>query len=136
MLLALIAGVAMAQSANKIYAVYIGGYQIMRLRAGTKELTLPERRQIVQQRATNLMKCVVNGEKAKVKAVPSETCTVKCVRNGNDWDVVANGMRIVTVTSLDAKANNTTTYKQAKLWADTLRKTFPKAAANCAEGKW
>lgn len=113
LLLSLAAGVAMAQGENKIYGVYVGGYLLMRLRTGTPELTLAERRLIVQQRATNLMTCTDTG-KISTSATPMMKCTTKCVRVGDNYNVYANGLLIVTVTSADAKANKTTTYRQAK----------------------
>lgn len=130
LLLTLAAGIAMAQGKNKIYGIYIGGYLIMRLRTGTPELSLNERRQIVQQRATDLMLCSDTG-KVKVSNIPSYKCTTKCVRVGNNYDVYANDRLIVTVTKADAVANKTTIYKQATLWANRIKQVYPAAYDKC-----
>ena len=129
-LLTLAAGVAMAQGEKKIYGVYVGGYLLMRLRTGTPELSLGERRLIVQQRATNLMMCTDTG-KVNTSTLPFVKCTTKCVRVGDNYNVYANGLLIVTVTKEDAKANKTSIYRQAKQWADRIQEVFPAAYTKC-----
>ncbi len=130
LLLTLAAGVAMAQGSKKIYGIYIGGYMIMQLRAGTPELSLSERRLIVQQRATNLMMCTDTG-KISTSSRHEVKCTPKCVPVGNNYNVYANGILIVTVTKADAVANKTTVYKQAKQWANRIKQVFPLAYTKC-----
>ena len=119
-LLVAFAATAIAQSVPKTYDIYMGGYLIMRVRTGSDELSLKERRQIVQQRVTDLMKCSNTGE-----------IKVAVTKNGNDYNIVANDILIVTVSADDANANKTTTMKQARAWAANIEKTFPKAIAAC-----
>ncbi len=130
LLLTLMAGVAMAQGSKKVYGIYVGGYLLMRLRVGTPELSLSERRLIVQQRATNLMMCTDTG-KVNVSSMKSVKCTPKCVPVGDNYNVYANGILIVTVTKADAVANKTTVYRQAKQWADRIKEVFPAAYTKC-----
>ncbi len=120
LLLVAMAATAIAQSLPKTYDVYMGGYLIMRLRTGTDELTLPERRQIVQQRVTNLMQCSDTGN-----------INVTVTKKGGGYRIVANNVLITTVSATDARLNKTTTWKQAKSWEKNIRQTFPKAAAAC-----
>jgi hypothetical protein len=119
-LLAVAAATALAQSVPKTYDIFMGGYLIMRIRTGSEELSIKERRLIVQQRVTDLMKCTDTGD-----------IEVTVTRNGNDYNIVANNVLIITVSSDDAHANKTTTFKQAEAWARNIRETFPKAATAC-----
>lgn len=119
-LLVAFAATAVAQSVPKTHDIYMGGYVIMRIRTGSEELSIKERKLIVQQRVTDLMQCTDTGE-----------IEVKVTKNGSDYNITANGILIVTVSSDDARANKTTAWKQAKAWASNIEKTFPKAASAC-----
>jgi hypothetical protein len=130
LLLTLMAGVALAQGKNKIHGIYVGGFLIMRLRAGTPELSLSERREVVQQRATDMMMCTDTG-KVNVSTLPYVKCTTKCVPVGRNYNVYANGRLIVTVTKADAIANKTTIYRQAEQWANRIEEVFPRAYNKC-----
>jgi hypothetical protein len=119
-LLVVIAATAVAQNLPKTYGVYMGGYLIMRIRTGSDELTIGERRQIVQARVTTLL-----------KSTDTRNMDVKVTKTkyGGGYRIVANHVLIITVTPHDAVANGTTVYKQAKVWEKNIRQTFPKAVA-------
>lgn len=111
---------ALAQTNPNVHNIYMGGYVIMRIRTGSDELSLKERKLIVQQRVTNLMKCSDSGD-----------ISVTVRKNGNDYDVIANNQLIITVSKDDANANKTSTLRQARMWAMNIKDVFPKAIAAC-----
>lgn len=96
----------------------------MRLRTGAGDLQLPERREVIQQRLTDLM-VATNTPRMDVDVLPASAAPVRTVQAGENYNVYANDMLIVTVTKADAVANKTTVYKQAKQWADRLVEVYP-----------
>jgi len=100
----------------------MGGYLVFRIRTGSEELTIKERRLIVQQRVTELMKCSDTGD---INVVVTKT------KDGSGYNIVANKVQIITVSSDDARTNKNTSWKQAKAWEKNIRETFPKAVAAC-----
>jgi hypothetical protein len=95
--------------------VRIGDYLLLRVRCAAGGYTIDERVAALQQRANNLLK----GGK--------EYSTFSVRKFGKCANIYAEDVSFMTVTPGDAKANNTTPMKLAKIWAARLRNLFPKS---------
>ncbi len=89
------------------------GFLILRVRTDAWGLSAQRRAVIVQQRFSALISDALEAQ-AKDRPVPRPVAR----RLNGDWVVMARGCVLVTVTELDAAANNTAPGPLAKLWAE------------------